>query len=117
MPSLKQKPPAHAPELPGMSWSDGQHDGKLHLWGIHSDQATWGSTVDRRVMTDNVFSPCRHRCHEGVHLPRCHWSSEPFSRAMTSKALLGFLPEATVIFDPTYGCRLQLMPHCLQEVQ
>lgn len=32
-----------------MSRLDGQHDGKLHLWGIHSDQATWDSTVDRQA--------------------------------------------------------------------
>lgn len=39
------------------------------------------------MKANNVFPPCRHRCHEGVHPTCCYWSPEPFSRAMTSIAV------------------------------
>lgn len=46
-----------------MSCSDGQHDGKLHLWGFvpirRPGEARW---TGRPVKMNNVFLPCRHRC-------------------------------------------------------
>lgn len=101
-----------------MSWSDGQHDGKLHLWGFvpirRPGEARW--TAGRPVKMDNVFYPCRHRCH---------WRCAPNVLLLelrtvlpgpAGKPALGLYPEGTIIVDP-YGCRLHFMPDCLQEVQ
>lgn len=50
-----------------MSWLDGQHDGKLHMGEFipirRPGEARW---TGRPVKANNVFPPCRHRCHEGV---------------------------------------------------
>lgn len=99
-----------------MSWSEGQHDGKLHLWGIHSDQATWGSTVDslgcedgQRVFT--MSSQVPWRCAPNVLpldlrtvLPGHDQQSHPRPPGRDSN------------HHPS-DCRLQFIPPCLQDLQ
>lgn len=113
----------HAPETPGMSWFDGQHDGKLHLWRFvpirrpgEARTARW--TMGRPVKRDNVFLSMSSQVSW-----RCAANELPLELRTVlpdhaSKTTQGLHLEGTIIIDSAVaGCRLHSMPHCLQEAQ